>query len=171
MPGSLSHLTRRFFDVLWARPLIESEQAAVGSWLNDGERSIFFAQSTVDQRHGYAAALTMIASGADDRIAIRAALLHDVGKRHSRLGVIGRVIASLLILCRVPLHGRLLAYREHGEIAARELELIGAEALIVDFARHHHRNRPMSIDAGTWDLLQRADQPPKTWGRNRPGIS
>ena len=67
MPGSLSHLTRRFFDVLWARPLTESEKTAVGGWLTAGERSAFFAQSPGDQRHGYAAALTVIASGTDDR--------------------------------------------------------------------------------------------------------
>lgn len=171
MPGSLSHLTRRFFDVLRARPLIASEQNAVRNWLSEGERASFFAQPKVDQRHGYHAALTVIASGAEDRTLIRAALLHDIGKRHARLGVIGRVVASLLVLCGVPLRGRLLAYRVHGEIGAVELELIGAEPVVIDFARHHHRSRPVTIDATTWDLLQSADQPPKTWRRNRPGIS
>lgn len=171
MPGSLSHLTQRFFDLLWARPLTDSEQKAVRSWLTERERAVFLAQSNVDQRHGYTAALTVIASGSQDQAVIRAGLLHDVGKRHARLGVIGRVVASLLILCRVPLRGRLLAYREHGEIAAGELELMGSEPLVIDFARHHHRRRPMTIDVTTWDLLQSADQPPKTWGGNRPGIS
>jgi putative nucleotidyltransferase with HDIG domain len=171
VPGSLSHLTRRFFDVLLARPLVESEQAAVRHWLNAGERSIFFAQSEVDQRHAYSAALAVVASGVDDRVVIRAGLLHDVGKRHARLGVIGRVIASLLIVCRVPLRGRFLAYRQHGEIAAGELEVIGSDSLVVEFARHHHRLRPVTIDTATWDVLQMADQPPKTWARNRPGIS
>jgi putative nucleotidyltransferase with HDIG domain len=157
--------------VLWARPLLKSEVAAVSSWLDERERAVFLAQSNVDQRHGYTAALTVVALGVDDRTVIRAALLHDIGKRHSRLGVIERVLASLLILCRVPLWGRFLAYRDHGEIAARELERIGAEPLIVDFARHHHRSRPMTIDAGTWDLLLRADQPPKTWAGHDTGIS
>lgn len=171
MPGSLSHLTRRFFDVLRARPLLESEQELVGHWLSEREGSLFFAQSPVDQRHGYAAALTVIASGTDDLVVVRAGLLHDVGKRHARLGVIGRVLASLLILFHVPLRGRIASYRDHGEIAAEELEAIGAEPLVVDFARHHHRSRPGAIDVSTWNLLQKADQPPKTWARNRPGIS
>ncbi|MDP9493879.1 MAG: HDIG domain-containing protein [Actinomycetota bacterium] len=168
MPGSPSHLTRRFFDVLRARPLLETEQAEVRNWLGEAERSIFFAQPDADQRHGLTAALTVMASGTDDRAAIRAALLHDVGKRYSRLGLFGRVLASVLILLRLPLRGRLLAYRDHGEIAALELEALGAEPLVVEFARHHHRRRPPTIEPGTWDLLRRADQPPKTWPKNHP---
>ncbi len=140
----------------------------VRDWLGEGERSIFFAQSDADQRHGYSAALIVIDSDTDDRAAIRAGLLHDVGKRHARLGLFGRILASLLIIFRFPLRGRLLAYRDHGEIAAGELEALGAEALVVEFARHHHRRRPPTIEAGTWDLLQRADQPPKTWAKNHP---
>jgi putative nucleotidyltransferase with HDIG domain len=171
VPGSLSHLTGRFFDVLLARPLQDFEQATVGTWLNELELSLFFAQPRVDQRHGYTAALTVVAGGVSDPTVIRAALLHDVGKRHARLGVIGRVFASLLILFHVPLRGRLLAYQDHGEVAAKELEAMGSEPLIVEFARHHHDERPSIIDVDTWSLLQLADQPPKTWGRHRPGIS
>ncbi len=141
------------------------------SWLNEPEQSLFFAQSNVDQRHGYTAALTVVADGVDDPVVIRTALLHDIGKRHAHLGVIGRVIASLLILLRIPLRGRWAAYRDHGEIAAGELEAIGSDPLIVDFARQHHGERPSTIDPDTWRLLQKADQPPKTLARNRPGIS
>jgi putative nucleotidyltransferase with HDIG domain len=171
VPGSLSHLTRRFFDVLRARPLTAEEHSAVRELLNDEERTIFFAQADVDQRHGYAAALIVGESDVVERSVIRAGLLHDVGKRHARLGLIGRVLTSLLILCHVPLRGRLLAYRDHGEVGARELEASGAEPLVVDFARHHHHSRPVTIDAKTWELLLRADQPAKTQGSTMPGIS
>lgn len=171
MPGSLSHLTRRFFDVLLARPLLDSEQQAVKGWLTERENSLFLAQPAADQRHGYTAAQTVVAAGVQDRVLIRTALLHDIGKRHARLGVIGRVIASLMILFRIPIRGRWAAYRNHGEVAARELEAIGSDPLIVDFARQHHGERPATIDTDTWKLLQKADQPPKTLARNRPGIS
>jgi hypothetical protein len=157
--------------VLWARSLLESEQDAVRHWLSEAECSLFFAQAPADQRHGYSAGLTVVDSGSGDSGTVRAALLHDVGKRHARLGVIGRVLASVLILLHLPLPGRLGVYRDHGEIAAGELESIGAEQLVVDFARHHHRSRPSTIDVSTWDLLQKADQPPKTRAMNRPGIS
>ncbi len=171
MPGSLSHLTRRFFDVLLARPLLDSEQQAVAVWLSEQERSLFLAQPKVDQRHGYMAALTVIADGVVDRIVIKTALLHDIGKRHARLGVIGRVVASLLILLRIPIQGRWAAYRDHGQVAAAELEAIGCAPLIVDFARVHHGERPSTIDPEIWRLLQKADQPPKTRAWNPPGIS
>jgi putative nucleotidyltransferase with HDIG domain len=157
--------------VLRARSLLEFEQDAVRQWLSEPECSLFFAQAPADQRHGYSAALTVVASGSIDMVTVRAALLHDVGKRHARLGVIGRVLASVLILLHLPLRGRLGVYRDHGEIAASELAAIGAEQLVVDFARHHHRSRPITIDVSTWDLLQKADQPPKTRARNGPGIS
>jgi putative nucleotidyltransferase with HDIG domain len=157
--------------VLRARSLLESEQNAVRRWLSEPACSLFFAQAPADQRHGYTAARTVLASGSDDEATIRAALLHDVGKRHARLGVVGRVLASVLILLHLPLPGRLGVYRDHGEIAAGELEAIGAEQLVVDFARHHHRGRPSTIDVSTWGLLQKADQPPKTRASNRPGIS
>ena len=63
MPGSLSHLTRRFFDVL-AVPLDSSERAAVEGWLDSGQAWVFFSQSDPDQRHGFHAALVTISGGA-----------------------------------------------------------------------------------------------------------
>ena len=62
----------------------------------------------------------------------------------------------------LPLTRRWRLYRDHGETAAGELERLGCEGVIVDFARYHHGERPKSVPADTWDLLQRADQPPKT---------
>ena len=161
MPGSLGHLARRFFDVLFSAPLDAAERAAVEGWLDSGQAWVFFSQPDPDQRHGFHAALVAIA-GAGELQVIRAALLHDVGKRHARLGVLGRTAASLAIRLRLPLTTRWRLYRDHGEIAAGELESLGCEGLIVDFARHHHGGRPGGIPAATWDLLQLADQPPKT---------
>jgi len=162
VPGSLGHLTGRFFDVLFSRPLTGREISAVARWLRPDEADLFFAQADADQRHGYHAALVVVAAGGEDATVVRAALLHDVGKRHSRLGVIGRSLASVLIGLRVPLTSRMRAYRDHGEIGASELAAVGCEDLVVDFAREHHGARPPSIDRETWELLQRADQPPKT---------
>lgn len=164
MPGSLGHLTRRFFDVLFATPLDSGERAAIEGWLDSGQAWVFFSQSDPDQRHGFHAALVSIAGGAEPEV-VRAALLHDVGKRHARLGVLGRSLASIAIRLGLPLTRRWRFYRDHGEISARELAGLGCEALIVDFARHHHGDRPPGIPCPTWDLLQLADQPPK------PGVA
>ncbi len=161
MTESVTHLIRRFFDVLFARPLNASERAAVRSWLGPEMAALFFAQAPHDQRHGYAAALSVIAAGRDEPETITAALMHDVGKRHSRLGVVGRSLASIFVGLRLPLTERMKLYRDHGLHAARELAELGAPALAVDFALHHHGSRPPSIDADTWRVLKDADQPPK----------
>lgn len=160
LPGTLDHLVRRFFDVLSAKPLSESERLAVKSWLPSRFTEIFFEQDDHDQRHGYHAAQSVVTDGFDGEVVV-AALMHDVGKRHSRLGILGRSLASLMILLHLPLTRRMAAYRDHGTVAADELELLDASSLVVDFARHHHAPRPETIELGVWEALQLADQPPK----------
>lgn len=159
MPGSLGHLTRRFFDVLSARPLTVDEETLVSLWLDGDLQRVFFEQQRADQRHAYEAALSVTTVSADEPEVLAAALLHDVGKRHSRLGVIGRTIASLLILAGLPLNERMKSYRDHGIIAAAELAELGAPPLAVDYALHHHGERPPSIAAEIWDALEEADDP------------
>jgi hypothetical protein len=157
LPGSPAHLFRRFFDVASAKPLTKSEQLAVESWLTPELAEVFFEQGAADQRHGYHAALIVVAAGRSNDDVVVAALLHDVGKRHARLGVLGRSLASLMILFGSPLGYRMRAYRDHG--------LNGAGAM------HHHGTRPPTIDPATWQLLVDADQPPKARSRVRGRIT
>lgn len=160
MTGTPGHLVGRFFDVLTAKPLTESERLAVMSWLPARFAEVFFAQGDPDQRHGYHAAQSVVAQGFGDDVIV-AALMHDVGKRQSRLGVIHRSLATLMVLLHLPLTRRMAAYRDHGLLAAEELKLLHASSLVVDFARHHHGSRPGSIESRIWDALQVADRPPK----------
>jgi hypothetical protein len=161
VPGSLGHLTSRFFEVISARPLQATEAAEVSSWLTPGQSWLFFSQTKADQRHGYQAAQTARAGGLGAS-AIRAALLHDVGKRHASLGVFGRTFASLAIKGRMPLTRRWRLYRDHGRIGSGELQAVGSDQLVVDFAHHHHGMRPQSIPEDVWEVLQMADLPAKT---------
>lgn len=165
MPGSLSHLTRRFFDVLFARPLSGSERSAVTAWLPEDVGEAFFSQTDADQRHGYHAALSVVAAGVRDDDVVFAALVHDIGKRHSGLGIMGRSVASILIRLGLPLPEKMAAYRDHGLIGARELAASGAPSLAIDFSIHHHGDRPASIDEHTWSVLHAADQPAKATAR------
>jgi putative nucleotidyltransferase with HDIG domain len=137
------------------------EAEEIRSWLSPGQAWLFFSQTSADQRHGYHAAQVARAGGLD-LAAVRAALLHDIGKRHSRLGVFGRTFASLAIKARLPLTRRWRLYRDHGRIASGELEAVGSEQIVVDFAHHHHGTRPLSIPEGIWEVLLLADQPAKT---------
>jgi putative nucleotidyltransferase with HDIG domain len=143
--------------------LTASEQAAVRDWLSRDAAALFFAQKNADQRHGHHAALTLVADGIHDRDVVMAALLHDIGKRHSSLGLIGRSVASVLILLRLPLSERMRTYRDHGMVGARELAVLSMPSIVVDFAMHHHGRRPPTIDPGTWDALVAADQPARPW--------
>lgn len=146
-----------------SRRLTASEQAAVEGWLTPETAGIFFSQDDPDQRHGYHSALSVIASGVKDHDVVMAALLHDVGKRHARLGLVGRSVASVLILTGLPLPERARIYRDHGIMAARELAPLGVPSLVIDFALHHHGTRPSTVPSNVWNVLVAADQAPKPW--------
>jgi putative nucleotidyltransferase with HDIG domain len=170
LPGSPAHLVKRFFDVVTARELTSIEREFVAERLTPPTAGLFFAQDDADQRHGYEAALTAREGGGDDEVVV-AALLHDVGKRHARLGAVGRALASVLILARLPLTRRMVTYRDHGPVAARELAAMSVPPLVVDFAEHHHGDRPDSIDPDTWRLLVAADQPRRRSSRPTNGAA
>ena len=159
MPGSFGHLSARFFDYLRARPLTDADRQTIMSILSGEEARIFFEQGPKDQAHGFAAALVVLDSGQSTRERLRAALLHDVGKRTAGLGVFGRVAASVLIKMGFPLTRRLKAYRDHGPVGAADLEAAGSPPLVVEFARTHHGTRPDTLSEEDWALLQSADVP------------
>lgn len=159
MPGSWRHLASRFLAVMRARRLTAVEESWVRDLLHPGEAALFFAQAAADQRHGYDCARWAGAS-IDDPGPIRAALLHDVGKRHSRLGTAGRSLATIAIKLHLPLGARWRQYRDHGALGAAELSRLGAEPLVTGFARHHHARPPAGFDSTIWNTLQRADVAP-----------
>lgn len=156
MPGSWRHLSGRFFGSLGARDLDASEVEEVTALLSDAELDLFMRQAPLDRRHGLAAARFALDAGASE-VVVRAAALHDVAKRHARLGIIGRVVASVWIKLRLPLRGRFRTYRDHGPIGAAELAAAGAPPIAVSYARSHHGARPFDIDVDTWTLLDAAD--------------
>lgn len=128
--------------------------------------AVFRDQPVADQRHGLDAARSVMDAGYTEGDVVVAALMHDIGKRHSSLGLVGRSTASVMIILRLPMSTRMRAYRDHGELGADELSDLDAPRLAVDFARHHHGARPTSISGPVWDALVAADQPPKA--RPRP---
>ena len=129
--------------------------------LSGPEWAAFCEQSAADQRHGYAAARAVEDALAAHSSAVRAGLLHDIGKRHAGLGLAGRVLASVAIRVRLPLWESARIYRDHGTIGSRELAAWGAERLVVEFARSHHGDRPSSIEPALWRVLLRSDKPRK----------
>jgi putative nucleotidyltransferase with HDIG domain len=123
--------------------------------LEGDEARLFWAQPVIDQAHAVDAARVVMARGRSDLAA--AALLHDVGKRHAALGVVGRSIASALHLMRFPVRGRYARYLDHADAGAHDLAQAGSSRQVIEFARSHHEERPTGFDAADWDLLVAAD--------------
>lgn len=166
MPGTWAHLAGRYWETVSSRPLDGTERRWVEARLSPPERAAFGRQPVADQRHGYRSARAVEKVLGSDLSAVRAALLHDIGKRHAGLGLMGRVFASVAIRLGIPLWERARIYRDHGPIGSRELSDWGAEPLVSDFARSHHGSRPAGIEPEVWRVLRRSDKPRKR-GVNR----
>ena len=149
----LAHLVRRFFGFLTARPLAPSEQRFVHDALSPELARLFSRQRVEDQRH----AMDMAKRVAPRPELVEAALMHDVGKVASGLGAIGRSLATIGGVARIPLPTDWTVYLEHGPIGAAMLEASGAGRLAVAFARSHPGPVPNGIDPEDWAALAAAD--------------
>lgn len=155
--GHALHLVRRFFFVLRAPPLTDAERDEVEVWLTAADRDLFWSQHHADQRHALDTARAVIAAHGADRTVVRAALFHDVGKIHSRLGPFRRSLATLGGGLGLPLPGAWQAYLDHGPLGADDLAGTGAEPLVVEFARLHPQPAPEPFDPAVWRALLDAD--------------
>ena len=157
VPGPPAHLVRRFFSFLSARALDPDEQRWVAETLAEDEARLFWAQPIADQRHGHDCGRWVAERRPDRPDLVRAAVLHDVAKRHAGLGAIGRALATVFTALRIPGPASFHRYTRHGPIGAEELASVGAEPLVVAFTEHHHGDRPETIQASDWELLKTAD--------------
>ncbi|MEX0667714.1 MAG: HDIG domain-containing metalloprotein [Acidimicrobiia bacterium] len=143
--------------MVFSASLKSGEVHEIQGWLSTVESEVYFKQPSYDQRHGLEAARYLSGLQPMRRDLIRAALLHDIGKRQAGLGPIGRSLASAYIKLGGAPRGKWRSYVDHGPAAAKALEALGAEVIVIDFARHHHGQRPDSISELDWALLQQAD--------------
>lgn len=152
-----SHLIRRFIGFLLARAPSPREQTEVSALLSDAAGELFWSQRLEDQRHAIDVMHTALRIRPGDRVAARAALLHDVGKRHARLGAISRSLATLADGLHLPLAARWATYRQHGALGARDLEAIGEDQFVVAFTRNHPGPPPRGVDPARWAAVAAAD--------------
>jgi hypothetical protein len=157
MPGSWLHLAKRFFGSIDVHDLDATEIQVIRDLVSSREFALFMEQQPLDRRHGFESAQYAIGAGATNDV-VRAAALHDVAKRHARLGVVGRVIASVCIKLGIPVRGRVETYRRHGQIGAEELERAGSPPIVVEYTRSHHGVAPPGFDPAVWGLLSAADE-------------
>ena len=108
--SSTRHLVKRFLTSLSRRALSVEQLAWVRKHLVEDEFSLWTKMTLSDQRHSLVVAQRFVTLKPDaqrDHVAV--ALLHDVGKIESHLGVMMRVIATLI----GPRTKRLRAYHAH----------------------------------------------------------
>jgi hypothetical protein len=151
----LAHLTRRFVFALSPRRPPADDLAWVGGLLGHGLAEQWRRMPNHDQRHAIAVARGVEASlegspyAGDDRWLV-AALTHDVGKLDARLGVLGRVGATM----SGALAGRDMAgawsersgytrrvglYLRHPELGAARIRLAGGPEEAAAWAAAHHQ--------------------------------
>jgi hypothetical protein len=149
----LRHLVKRFFGHLFASSLTPTEQERIATNLRPQLLALFYRQSIQDQRHALEVAARL---GSADHLT-EAALLHDVGKTASGLGVIQRSIVTLWTATGLPLWGTWQQYVDHGPIGAALLTSAGADQTSVLFARSHPGPVPEGVSRSDWHILETAD--------------
>ena len=157
--ATTAHLVRRFFGSLRPGGPPSRDAQWVRSVLSGDEYALWQRMSGPDRRHSAQVARAVQRALHDDAPpeVLAAALLHDVGKIHSRLRTFGRVVATLTIKTAGRdevaswtqvggLHRRIALYQNHPDIGGDDLELAGSHPLTTAWTREHHR------DATEWSV-------------------
>ena len=145
----VGHLVRRFRASVRPRPLAASDVAFVRDTLRPEELVCWERLGPADRAESVATGRALVAGldAAGEKIEPRwvaAALLHDVGKAATGLGVIGRSVATVVATVAGPRRARTLPgafgrYVNHDELGAETLRAAGARAEVVAWAAAHHR--------------------------------
>jgi hypothetical protein len=153
------HLSGRFVRALWPGPPRADDVAWVETVLTPAGFTQFRRQPHHDQRHaiGVARDVQVRLAGtpdADDPRWLSAALLHDIGKLDSRLGVYSRVVATVSGAAAGREHAaawsesrgftrRVGLYLRHAELGADRIRIAGEPEEAAQWAAAHH-------DPSTW---------------------
>jgi hypothetical protein len=129
MNGSLGHLARRWAQAFSAAPPSAADEAWADRWLSPGERLLWVQLANHDRRHAITVARRFVgARPSATRAEVAGALLHDVGKLASDLGVNGRVLATVV----GPRGRRFRAYHDHEQLGASMLLAANADPVTVE---------------------------------------
>ena len=153
----------------------DEERGFARQFLTPGEYLLFKRMGTAEQRHTLNVAQTALAlaerRGADARLAVRAALLHDVGKRAGDMSVFDKSVAVLAdrflpdarALARRGRGGRIdnlrhafYVYYHHAAISAELVRAAGGEERLCRIIARHHAP-PSPGDPPELDILREAD--------------
>lgn len=171
MASTGAHLTRRFFGSLRPGGPRAAEEAWAQAQLLPSEVALWCRMRGADRRHAARVAREVErALGAEaTRPVLAAALLHDVGKIESRLGVYGRVVATLcgMVAGRETARHwtlgrgftrRVGLYLLHPDLGGDLLGMAGSHPTTEAWAREHHRPPDQwTVDPDIGAALKAAD--------------
>jgi HD domain len=170
-----SHLARRFVGTLRPGGPSGDDRAWVKAVLEPAEFALWARQPGHDQRHSTGVARQVeaaLAGGphAGDTRWLACALLHDIGKLASGLGIAARVMATLVGRAtggavadweeHRGLRRRIALYLCHPELGADMIRLAGGRAEVAHWAGAHHdraRLDPTLVPAPVVKALVAAD--------------
>jgi hypothetical protein len=170
--GDPGHLVRRVVSTLFRRRTPPDDAAWARDQLSDAERRLFDRMTPVDQAHSVRVARRVEVSAGDQdgaEVVVVAALLHDVGKGEARLGIYGRVVATLCDVFaddqlaqawsqRSGITRRIGLYLRYPKLGAESLQLAGSSPLVVAWsAEHHEPEETWTVPLDFGRLLQAAD--------------
>ncbi len=147
-----SHLTKRFVGMMSRQPLAGDDVRWADGILLDGESALWNQLPLPDRRHSVAVARRFVsefatASGEASRDEIAAALLHDIGKLQSNLGVWSRVVSTVV----GPRTQRFRLYHDHEQLGAELLRSAGSSPATIALIDGS------SLDVRAIEALRRAD--------------
>ena len=169
------HLAGRFLGALRPGGPSAADRAWVEAVLEPQEFALWARQPGHDRRHSAEVARQVEAALAggphtDDSRWLACALLHDIGKLASGLGIFGRVLATLFGRAtdgavadweeQAGMRRRIALYLRHPELGADMIELAGGRAEVAHWAAAHHdpaRLDPLSLPAPVVKALVAAD--------------
>ena len=124
--SNVFHLAKRFVGALDQRKISQHEIKSVRDALSSREFELWSTMPLIDKKHSVVVMRRFVDRLPNAEVAaVRASLLHDVGKTASNLGVMQRVIATLV--------GRISKsfsdYQEHEQIGAQMLQKIDSHEI------------------------------------------